>query len=253
MAGHDNDGFLGPLWFVRSLFVGSILLCVVAWAYNCFIHSFPRAIMIAVITFFLIGGVMRYCDLSIPYLPKGGFREIMAAFFIGMGFLIKHFHIEDVLKKQQMIPLWLLISFLILYSLYPAYPSFDPESDLLNLIVLPITSLCGYATFFVFSANLSQGKMASFMAFIGRSTWWILSLHFLCFKFSMLIEVWLFNKDFSVLSSWPVDSLDNSYFFIIHTIVGVLFPICLAWVWQKAKRELVVKSFLSVDSFCHRD
>lgn len=238
MDGHDNDGFLGAFWFIRSLFVGSVLFCVIVNLLNRFFRSFNQTVFVSVFLFFIVGGIVRYFDYSIPFMPRGGYRELIAAFFIGSGFIIRNVGVEVLMKNARIIAICFALSILI--NLYH-HPSLAPDSDLLCWWLLPITAFCGYACFYYISSGLKDTILKELLVFIGQNTWWIISLHFLCFKLSMLIEIWLFNKNISVLSSWPVDASSNPFFFLVHVFVGVVIPVLFAFLWQKGLNKLVYK------------
>ena len=80
----DYEGFiLGAYWFMRSLFVGCIVLCFGSWIINRIIKSPHKSIVVVLIISCLIGGIMTFYSIQIPFFPQGGYREAMAVFFLG--------------------------------------------------------------------------------------------------------------------------------------------------------------------------
>ena len=82
---------LGAYWFMRSLFVGLLLLCIFSWLFDHLIKSTSNAILLVTILFGLAGGVLAYLEYPIPFIPQGGYRELMAVFFIGSGFFLNRY------------------------------------------------------------------------------------------------------------------------------------------------------------------
>ena len=56
----------------------------------------------------------------------------------------------------------------------------------------------------------------------GLYSFYILMLHFTCFKIVSFFKIWLYDLDTAKVAEFPVISLHNEYFWIIYSLVGVL-------------------------------
>jgi len=83
--------------------------------------------------------------------------------------------------------------------------------------------------------NKDFDKIKNLLIYIGKNTLSIMGLHILCFKLLDFLVIKLISKNYDILPNFTV-----SYpkFWIIYTIVGVIFPIILKNIISKFKIKM---------------
>ena len=160
MYGHD--GFLlGAYWFMRVIFLSSILFCVSLWTVSKLTRNTQKASCVSL--FFLVSaGVIAYTHISIPHLPQGGYRELMGVFFISSGFVVKE---KNISVKNVFLPLLLL--YLALTILFPTEMS--PYASLQECVVLSITGIIGTLCLIQICIQLSTLNNSYTSKFLGKA------------------------------------------------------------------------------------
>lgn len=225
------DSFLlGAYWFMRTLFLGFLIICFGGWAVNLLLRSVEKSILAVSLICFAGGGVIRFFDVDVPLIPRGGYYELIGAFFIGVGYLLRKRSIADI---QSRIPLFVAIAVsLVLFILYPA--SMDVNLTIRDWIFIPFSGIAVFYIIFRLSQKWTSfgGK---FMAYIGEKSIWILTFHFICFKISELLEIRIYGLPSEMIGCHPVIPPQDNFFFVIHTITAVAFPVLIAYVYSKMK------------------
>ena len=208
---------LGAYWFMRSLFVGCLLLCICTWLTNIIVKSRRGSIAFVSFLFCLIGGIMTYNNIHIPYFPQGGYREVMAVFFIGCGFFLAQ--AKDYIGRGA-IALASLSILIVFVSYHPTSMSFKACFD--DWIIIPFTGVSGFVVVYYISSKLSNKNdfISNSLKHIGTKTFYVLTFHFLMFKPASLLNAYVYNLDWRVIGCHPV-----------------VFPIRDNWFWIQLKME----------------
>ena len=231
MSGYDGY-LLGAYWFIRSLLWGSLLLCFL----SAFINKVAKlerstSIISVSIIFVILGGAILLFNIHIPFWPQGGYREVMAVFFIGMGYMLR----KQVWWQSQ----YMMILFLIII---PASLLIEPTSlrsnnqTFLMWTLIPFTGLAGYALTYKFSKMIVQGngKITVYMSYIGRQSFYIMTFHFLMFKPASLLKTYIFEMDWKMIGCHPVIPPEgDNWYWIVYTLTSLILSIGMARIIER--------------------
>ena len=228
MTGYE--GLLGTYWFLRSLLWGSFLLCFCSALLHRVIKLRRQYSILATTALFgVLGGVLSGFNIHIPYWPRGGYREMMAVFFLGMGYFIR----KDEWWKSK----WWQIAFLIIIPLSlliePTKLSTNPT--LVMWLLIPLTGMAGYALVYKLSNVLAQRKWkcSMMLSYIGRQTFYIMTFHFLMFKPASLLKAYIYGMDWRVIGYHPVIPPDgDNWYWIVYSISSIILSLALTKVIQ---------------------
>jgi len=110
--GSYEPAILGTFWFLRSLFVASIIFCLLFYIINKLLHlKYINTAAIICLMAFAAGFIMSFMRINLPYIPQGGIREIYGIFYIGIGYIFHNSKINGKLKYDNIL---LIFSFIIL-------------------------------------------------------------------------------------------------------------------------------------------
>lgn len=163
MTGYESF-LLGAYWFVRSLFMGSLLLCFASVLISKVSRmKKQKCILSAAAIFGGLGGAISLFNINIPLLPQGGYREMMAVFFLGMGYMMRK---QVWWQSRYMIIVFVLV---IPASLLLEPTKLSTTPTFVMWLLIPFTGLAGYALVYKLSNEIatSQGKLAAYLSCIG--------------------------------------------------------------------------------------
>ena len=229
-----EDFVLGAYWFMRSLFVGCLVLCFGAWIFNKVVNCQKKSIAIVLLFFCFIGGVMTFFDIHIPYFPQGGYREVMAVFFLGCGYFLKQN--DDYLCRSYVI-LTSLVILIICVTVHPTSMSYKATFD--DWLVIPFTGISGFIlTYYVSKLIIKYNIISSAFIYVGRNTFYILTFHFLMFKPAALLYSYLYDLDWHVIGSHPVAmQIKDNWFWIIYSVSTLIFSLLLMEILKRLRIE----------------
>lgn len=84
-----------------------------------------------------------------------------------------------------------------------------------------------------------KGKVQKILDYMGSKTLYLLTFHFLAFKLVSLIKIWCYGLPITELSSFPIIREQNTYFWILYSIVGVVLPIAIWEVVKHIQNEIL--------------
>ncbi len=232
----EYEGFiLGAYWFMRSLFVGCIVLCFGSWIINRIIKSPHKSIVVVLITFCIIGGIMTYYNIQIPFFPQGGYREAMAVFFLGCGFIIKQ---KDGYLCHPYVILASLVILIMCVTINPT--SMRSNATFGDWLTIPFTGISGFVLTYYISKQITKCNniFSNSLIYIGKNTLYILTFHFLMFKPASLLYAYIYNLDWHVVGCHPVPmQISNNWFWIIFSITSLAFSLLLTEILKRLKIE----------------
>ena len=216
------EHLLGALWFIKALFVGSIFFVFLGAKLILKNRLFPGIVSILILFFCVVNIIVinhfpliNFCEIRFV-----GHNELFATFFISLGFFIKHY--VDCLRGLKICVIsgifLLIISQLGEVSMAPMMK---------NVLLLPISAIGGFVFFYNIGCWLVKRKnlLVNLLRSMGRYSFYILLLHFLCFKVASVIKVWLYNLDVAMVAEFPVIGLHNECFWILYSFVGLFFSL----------------------------
>lgn len=225
MNGYDGY-LLGAYWFIRSLLWGSLLLCF----FSALINKTTKlrqstCIVSASIVFGIMGGAISLFNIHIPFWPQGGYREMMAAFFIGMGFMLRKM---EWWKSYYMMVIFMIV---IPVSLQIEPTSMSTKQTFVMWLLIPYTGLAGFAIVYKFSNVVaqSQGKIADCLSYTGRQSFYIMTFHFLMFKPASLLKTYIYNMDWKMIGCHPVIPPEgDNWYWVVYTLTSIVLSLGMA-------------------------
>ena len=229
MTGYEGY-LLGAYWFVRSLLWGQLLLCFCSVLMSKITKLEKHACILTVAVFFgILGGVFSGLNIRIPFWPQGGYREMMAVFFLGMGYMLRK---QEWWKSQ-----WFLILAIIIIpiSLFIEPTSLSTSPTFVMWIFIPLTGLAGYTSVYKLSHIIVQQweKISFVLSYIGRQTFYIMTFHFLMFKPASLLKAYICGLDLRVVGYHPVIPPNDNWYWIFYSLTSIILSIILAQIVER--------------------
>lgn len=224
------EHLLGALWFIKALFVGSILFVFLGPKIILKNRLFPGIVSILILFFCVINIIVinhfpliNFCEIRFV-----GHNEFFATFFISLGFLIKQY-----IHHLRGLKICVVSGFFLLIISQLGEVSMAPMMK--NVLLLPVSAIGGFVLFFNVSCLLEKRHnwLVNLLKCMGRYSFYILLLHFLCFKVVSYFKVWLYDLDVAMVAEFPVISLHNEYFWILYSLVGVLISLKLGKIIER--------------------
>lgn len=225
MNGYDGY-FLGAYWFVRSLLWGSLLLCF----FSAIVKKVAKldnstSIISVSIIFAILGGAISLFNIHIPFWPQGGYREMMAVFFLGIGFMLR----KHKCWKSRYVLMGSVI--VIPASLLIEPTKLGTSPTFVMWLLIPFTGFSGYALVYKLSNEIAKrdGILAACLSYIGQKTFYIMTFHFLMFKPASLLYTHIYDLDWKMIGCHPVIPIDcNNWYWIVYTLTSFIFSIGVA-------------------------
>ena len=212
MTGHEQ--LLGGFWFLKSLFVGSVLFFATRKVVSG-VWGIASLLMIAIL--------LAYFGWKVPYFSITS-KEFLAAFFIYAGHLYKS-HLFIWHKN-----LWLNIFAIIAVGVGSVYcPASMLSYKWWQVVPYALCALLGTLVIFNISCWISRYAAnvgTKFLIYVGGYTFNVLTWHFLSMKLVSLLLIVLYGLPIKQLSEFPViESYAHQGWWVIYLFVGVGIPV----------------------------
>ncbi len=228
----STESFAAALWFLPVLFASMIIFNFINYAIkeNKKNKELKRLFLIFALT--LIGIYLNKNDMNI-----GLHYQISLAVlpFIYLGQLIRKKGLETIKINYIIAFAFAILSMAMIYIVPGGVELSKNELWHVELFYL-ISILMIYVVYVVSTIiNKDFDKIKNLLIYIGKNTLSIMGLHILCFKLLDFLVIKLISKNYDILPNFTV-----SYpkFWIIYTIVGVIFPIILKNIISKFKIKM---------------
>lgn len=237
----DYESFLlGTYWFVRALFVSSILTAFATWFFNKKVSSKPLfSILYTIMIFSIVGGSMRFFNIYIPFYPQGGYREMMAVYFIGIGYIFGQTQIKNLLSNK-----WgVIIATIILLTLSYVSPcNMNSTTSVRSWATILITGPAGFILIYFISQyiNKKNNLIKRFLVYSGDKSFYIMTFHFLMFKPVSLLMTYIYSWDWHMIGCHGVIYTDKPIWWIIYTIISIYLSLLLYRVIKKMNFKLPI-------------
>lgn len=169
---------------------------------------------------------MTYFDVRVPYFPQGGYREIMAVFFIGCGFFAAR---APYYLKNRWVAMGAFIVLIVCVWIHPT--SMNYASTFTDWLVFPVSGTCGFISVYFLSSIIAahSGAIYSSLKYIGTRTLYVLTFHFLMFKPASLLNAYIYHLDWKVIGCHPVVwPVRDNWFWIVYTVTSLCLSLLLA-------------------------
>lgn len=216
-----NEQLLGAFWFIRALFISSLLVATVQFMLNKwkFINRFVTLCLLLPVTI-----VVMHYKVNLPLIGDFGLILFSTSFYV-LGYCY-----HSIERKWFYTPfIAFLSSFVTFFGL--VYFNFDLVEMLgikdSNVLPYFIIAFSGIIMVLNISKLIEHTSMNKFFYYIGNNTMIILALHFTCFKIVSLTKITLYSWPIERLAEFPVIEENNLLWWIVYAFVGVSIPILL--------------------------
>lgn len=227
MKGHEQ--LLGGYWFLKSLFVGSVIFYVTM--------KLLKGAKVGVFLLLLLSILLTFTTWKLSLFHIGS-RECFAAFYIYVGHLYK----KHQLSWHRNI--WLNIIFVIIVGIGSLYWQ-APMIKLSYIQMLPyaVSSIMGILVVFNISQHIAQqtrpeSKVRQFLIYIGGYTFNVLTWHFISMKTVSLAIICIYGLHIKRLSEFAViDEYARQGWWLAYFIVGVGIPVVGTYVYHRLAKK----------------
>lgn len=232
----DYDSTLCQLyWIFRALLVSSLLFLGLTKVVGLWMPGKqPRHIVsvVAGICFILLLW-MTLCDLQIPIIPEGGYRELLATLFISLGFLYRY--LESSITRRWLISVCSAIILGLFAYLSPS--TLSASSDIVSFLSIVIPACAGFLLLHhaALLINGVEGSFVRLLTYIGERWFYILGFSLLSFKISGMIILLIKGLPWTSLRQIPsVGGESIGYgWAALNWIMGMGLPILIVWCWNR--------------------
>lgn len=229
----------GPLWFLRALFAGLVMTCVIEFVLRKIFKGLKDAskivfcIQVALGIIFLVAGyVFTKNSISVWKLPQ----FLTAYFFIMLGRVIRKTNIlwkinrfkEERGKKARAFMYVAVIAVLavILFGLEKVVKVNLADNFYTGLAGMVAASVTGFFFTYFVADLLKNTFLAKGLVKCGQNTLAIMILHCLCFKAVTLAQVVSYHYENYKIAAFPI--LENSgLWWLAYAVCGIIIPILL--------------------------
>lgn len=229
----------GPLWFLRALFAGLVMTCVIEFILRKIFKGLKDAYKIVFciqvvlgIIFLVAGYVFTKNSISVWKLPQ----FLTAYFFIMLGRVIRKTNIlwkinrfkEEKGGKARAFMYVTVIVVLagILFGLEKVVKVNLADNFYTGLAGMVAVSVTGFFFTYFVADLLKNTFLAKGLVKCGQNTLAIMILHFLCFKAVTLAQVVIYHYENYKIAAFPI--LENSgLWWLAYAVCGIIIPILL--------------------------
>jgi len=231
MGGHEQ--LLGGYWFLKSLFVGSIIFLVCR-------KLLRKTPIVGVILLLIVTILLSYLGKKVPYFSIGS-REFLAASLLFVGHLYKQYQLNWHRNICFVLSSILLVGVGTIF-----WPATMTSFSYWQVIPYAITSVMGTLAIFCLSYHLSlrnENSVVRFLVYVGGYTFNVLTWHFLAMKMVSLFIVYAYGLPIKQLSEFPViEEYAHQGWWILYLCVGVGIPIWGTYGYHRLKDSILCKT-----------
>ena len=212
----DLEQLLGGFWFLRSLLIAS-LIC---FCYYKLIGTNKVKLIAGIIILVVLAEILTIYKISFLYFKP---INILACAYFMSGTLLNSFEFRKVRKKE-----FIITTSVILIGISSMGDKVEMANlTSLNLVPYFIKSLVISYGFILILETVKYTSWSKYLTYLGMKTMDILIIHFLAFKIISLLKIQIFGLDSQNLKNFPVIEENNSIFWIVYVILGIV--ICLSY------------------------
>ena len=217
------DCLLGAFWFLRALFIGTII----AYCLKCLLKN----TFLSGIVCLLIAILLNHTKWFIPILHP----QIFAASFLFLvGYVLVEYKIPIFTIYQSLIGL--AVTFVGMFFLHMGMG--DAFYD--NIIFIPYLITAIIATWSLKSLfdkwNEQPVCLQKLLTFAGENTISVLAFHFLAFKLVNYMIVICYDLPIGMVAEYPIiDTFAEHGWWIAYSVVGTAIPLGYAYIKNKLR------------------
>lgn len=225
---HDYEEILGGFWFIRALFIASVLIAV----FSLFLRRFSKFKYELIWLLFLVLTIIIRRIVPDSELWRDISMGTLGAFFYMSGFLLIRYK-SYWLNKYGAI----FCCFLLFLSYFYFKDGVSMGCGYNKVLPFSVSAVSGTLLTIYISNTIERrwSIIKCILYYIGNHTLDILALHFLSFRFVSYMIVLLFGIDVIHVAEHPVITdicIPHSYWWIFYCVIGIAFSLLLNRVWQ---------------------
>lgn len=223
----DNEPLLAGFWFIRTLFIASVLTCFIRYFIAKTFGIDGLNNLVATLCVLLIVLCLFYCfNISTIFIET---KEILAMIFITFGSMIRKTGVSGKVN-------WFAVftCFIVIYLCFGPVNMFAktfPKS-----VELLFTGMAGWIL--TFQLTRRHNVLMNFLGYCGDNSLQILIWHLLFFKIPTFIYLMLKGDDLRKISMVPCLQQDNWLLIFTYTLVGVLMPLAMKYITDKFRLKI---------------
>lgn len=225
---HDYEELLGGFWFIRALFITSVLIA----AFSILLRKVSTLTFEFLCLLFLVLTVLIRRFFPDPEFLRDISMGTFGAFFYMSGyFLMQYRHYWHNITGA----IFCLITMIVSFCHFKDGISMGCGYN--KVLPFYLSALSGTLLTIYLSKQI-ESKMPFLkrsLYYIGNHTLEILALHFLCFLFVSYLFAMIYGIDVVHVAEHPVikDIVHTPcYWWIIYSVAGIVIPLFLYRVWQ---------------------
>lgn len=226
---HDYEELLGGFWFIRALFITSLLIALVSLMWR---KSYKYKHEILCLFFLALTVLIR------RFFPDPEFwRDLSMGAFGAFFYMLGHLVIPYAGYWQNKCGA-ILCTLILVLSYYYFKDGISMGCGFNKVVPFSVSAISGTMLTLYVSNMIEKKRLAikSALYYIGNHTLDILALHFLSFRFVNYIIVVIYGINVSHIAEHPVIkdvSVPHAYWWILYCIVGLLLPLLLNYIWNR--------------------
>lgn len=214
-----SEQLLGGFWFLKELLYASIISILSLKIFTLFWGKI-RLIEGGILTILFV--VLSFCLSMVSFkIPTISSVTMLASAFYIAGYTYSKLSFA----QRSFFPVGILgLLIIVIVSFFyqgnmMSKSWYIPTYFFVALVgTIAIVNLSGFI----------KGITKVILDYLGSKTLYILTFHFVSFKVVSLVKIWQYDLPIHVLSSFPVIDGNNSLYWILYSIVGVVLPV-LIW------------------------
>lgn len=222
----DHEQLLGGYWFIKQLFLSSILSFFI-------LKNWQRHLLFILTIIMLICFLTNYFNFRIPYIGVDSLTLLSTFFFILGYYIQKH-------KLPSNSTLFNILHFIIVLISSILFPTSMLKFNYTNLIPYTIAAIAGTLLTLNLSSlilKLQYKIIRNTFLYIGNNTLPILTFHFLAFKLFSLVLILIENRPIQQLAYFPIieDFNNQQEKVMIYSLFGICIPLLIYSFTNKIK------------------
>jgi fucose 4-O-acetylase-like acetyltransferase len=219
-----SDDLLGPLWFLRSLFLCNLL-------FFCIVKTSKRLLYLCCVLIILIGVSYLFYH-SDNHAIRLVVRELLSSTFLCVGYLYRRYECRFKFHWT-----YIIISFLCLLVLSAFGHVNMVNTDITSPLFFFVSGLCGIFFVLGISKHLARANdICKPLTIVGKYAIHILALHWVSFKLVSWAIVVIYGLNWSDLSKITISC---GPWWIIYSVIGVILPMVIIGLLIKVRNVIM--------------
>ena len=230
----DYELLIRPFWFLKELLLASLCVANISFLHSHFLTQ------IKTIHLLLLSLALSIFAKFLPPIPLIGDSSVvfLSIAYFYTGILISQYKEYFHTGTTLLVITTMIVTFGSILFVGKIDMRFTTAS---NTIPYYLLSLTGVIMIFVLSKRIERIKGTSALYYIGNNTMPILAMNLLALKAGSLIKIWIYGMPFDYLESYTVIYDNNTWFWLLYTIVGITIPLFLDFIY--AHYRSLLKTF----------